>query len=513
MSARKTTMRKIYEILRLNLELKLGVRKTARSLNLSVGVVQKYISQAKAKQLSWPLPEGITDSELELLLKDRAESSKASSAKSRIDFTSIHEELRRKGVTLELLWQEYASQDEKPLSYSRYCYYYREWKERQKRSMRQAHRAGEKLFIDYSGQTMAIIDPETGQVRKTEIFVGVLGASSYTYAEATWSQQLPDFLAAQSRMLEFYGGVPELIVPDNLKSAVTHPCYYDPDINPTYAQFIAHYGTAVLPARPYRPKDKAMAESGVQVVQRWILAKLRHQTFVGLAQLNAAIKTLLADLNDRPFQKRQGSRTSAFEKLDKPALKPLPAQAYRYRQYQQVRVGIDYHVRLNQHYYSVPHRYCGEKVDLWFNQETLECYYKGERIATHLYSNVADEYSTLTAHMPKRHQKQQACSKEMLLQRAKDIGLHTQVIAKSIFQSKAHQEQGYRCCLGLLKLKDTYGEQRLELACQYAVYHQLASLKSIVSILDSRLDYQSDPLDVSCNTIAHDNIRGALYYH
>jgi len=290
MNMRGITMRKISEILRLHFDAKLGIRKVARSLNISVGVVQKYVARAKAHNLSWPLPPNMSETEVELLLKSTQTGMAKSTAKARTDCRLIHEELKRKGVTLELLWEEYCQAEENPLSYSRYCYYYRGWKKQQKRSMRQAHRAGEKVFIDYSGKTFDIIDPETGEIRSTEIFVGVLGASSYTYAEATWSQQLPDFLAAQGRMFEFFGGVTELVVPDNLKSAVTHPCYYDPDINPTYAQFIEHYGTAVLPARPYRPKDKAKVESGVQVVQRWILARLRHQTFVGLNQLNAAIR-------------------------------------------------------------------------------------------------------------------------------------------------------------------------------------------------------------------------------
>ena len=511
MNMRGITMRKISEILRLHFDAKLGIRKVARSLNLSVGVVQKYIARAKAHNISWPLPPNMSEADIEQLLKSTQPGIAKSMIKGRIDCSLVHKELKQKGVTLELLWEEYCQTESNPLSYSRYCYYYREWKKKQKRSMRQAHRAGEKVFIDYSGKTFDIIDPETGEIRSAEIFVGVLGASSYTYAEATWSQQLPDFIAAQGRMFEFFGGVPELVVPDNLKSAVTHPCYYDPDINPTYAEFIEHHGTAVLPTRPYRPKDKAKVESGVQVVQRWILARLRHQTFVGLHQLNTAIRELLKELNAKPFQKRQGSRLSNFEELDKPALKPLPAQPYCYKQYKQTRVGIDYHIRLNQHYYSVPHRYCGELVDIWFNSHTVECYSKGERIATHLHSTVVDGYSTITQHMPKRHQKQQACSKDLILERAKIIGPYTEAIAQSIFQQKSHQEQGYRTCLGLLKLKETYGEKRLELACQYSLLHQLTTLESIQSVLKHQLDNQVN--DTKHSPIVHPNIRGSVYYH
>ena len=511
MNMRGITMRKISEILRLHFDAKLGIRKIARSLNLSVGVVQKYVARAKAHNLGWPLPPNMTETEIELLLKSSQPGMEKSIAKGRIDCSLIHDELKRKGVTLELLWEEYCQTERNPLSCSRYCYYYREWKKKQKRSMRQVHRAGDKVFIDYSGKTFDIIDPETGEIRAAEIFVGVLGASSYAYAEATWSQQLPDFIAAQGRMFEFFGGVTALVVPDNLKSAVTNPCYYDPDMNPTYAQFIEHYSTAVLPARPYRPKDKAKVESGVQVVQRWILARLRHHTFVGLHQLHTAIRQFLLELNAKPFQKKQGSRLTSFEALDQPALKPLPAQPYYYKQYKQVRVGVDYHIRLNRHYYSVPHRYCGEMVDIWFNQNTVECYRKGERVATHLSSAIIDGYSTITQHMPKRHQKQQACSKDLILERAKIIGPYTEAMTQFIFEQKSHQEQGYRSCLGLLKLKETYGEKRLESACQYALLHQLSTIESLQSVLTNHLDNQTD--DSEHSPIVHPNIRGSVYYH
>ena len=327
MSAKGTSMGKITQILRLHFESKLSTRQIAASLTVSVGVVSKYVNRALNSNISWPLPNDMNEKTLLARLKlSMPDKSCVSNAIDTINFAKIHQELCRKGITLQLLWDEYQSEQENALSYSRYCHHYRVYKKSLKRSMRQTHKAGDKVFIDYSGVTMDIIDPETNQIRSAEIFVGVLGASKYTFAEATWSQQLPDFIGSQRRMFEFFDGVPALVVPDNLRSAISRACRYDPDTNPSYAQFIEHYATAVLPARPYRPQDKANVESGVQVVQRWILARLRHQTFVGLAELNAEIMRLLIILNQKPFQKLQGCRESVFLTIDKPELKALPAE-------------------------------------------------------------------------------------------------------------------------------------------------------------------------------------------
>ena len=516
MPAKGTSMRKLTQIIRLHFDAKLSMRPIAKSLNLSVGVVNKYIKLALEKNLSWPLPEGMDEKVLGELLKSESGQPNQSIKATTIDFIKIHRELSHKGVTLQLLWEEYQSEQETPLSYSRYCHHYRVYKKSLKRSMRQTHKAGDKVFIDYSGVTMDIIDPETNDIKSAEIFVGVLGASKYTFAEATWSQQLPDFLASQRRMFEFFGGTPALVVPDNLRSAISKSCRYDPDTNPTYAQFIEHYGTAVLPARPYRPQDKASVESGVQVVQRWILARLRHQTLVGLAELNAAIAQLLKILNQKPFQKLPGCRESVFLSMDKPALKPLPAEAYHYRQYKSSRAGIDYHIPLNGHYYSVPHQYCGEVIDVWFNQHTVECYFKGERIAMHLYSSLSGQ-STITHHMPTGHRIQSQQSKERFMRWADQIGIHTAIVIKKILDEKPHPEQAYRSCLGLLKLGKTYGEKRLEQACSYGVHQGAYSRKSILSILENKLDQLAIVPDASISihlsTSAHENIRGSQYYH
>jgi transposase len=516
MSVKGTSMRKLLQILRLHFESKLSRRQIAKILSLSVGVVIKYINRALEKNLSWPLPSELDEPTLIKLLKPKSSHLKQSKAPGLIDFSKTHQELSRKGVTLQLLWEEYQSGQENSLSYSRYCHHYRAYKKSLKRSLRQTHKAGDKVFIDYSGVTFNILDPETNNIRAAEIFVGVLGASKYTFAEATWSQQLPDFLGSQRRMFEYFGGVPALVVPDNLRSAISKSCRYEPDTNPTYAQFIEHYSTAVLPARPYRPQDKASVESGVQVAQRWILARLRHETFVGLAELNAAIVPLLKILNQKPFQKLPGCRESAFMDIDKPALKALPCEPYYYKQYKASRAGIDYHFVLHGHYYSVPHKYCGELIDLWFNQHMVECYFEGERIAMHLYSNLPGKQSTIAHHMPKRHRKHTDQSKERYLRWANQIGVCTHIVVKRILDEKSHPEQAYRSCLGLLKLAKRYGESRLEQACSYGVHQGAYSRKSILSIIENNLDLRTSinaPPEVNLHGLKHENIRGSQYYH
>lgn len=510
-------MRKLTQVLRLHFESKLSIRQIARSLNISVGVVSKYINRATECNISWPLSEEVDEQKLTELLKSPSLKSNCRKSTNDIDFAKIHQELKLKTVTLQLLWEEYKTQVSTPLSYSRFCHHYRIYKQSLKRSMRQTHKAGDKVFIDYSGVTFDIIDPETGEVRAAEIFVGVLGCSKYTFAEATWSQQLPDFLASQRHMFEFFGGVPALIVPDNLRSAITKTCRYEPEVNPTYAQFVEYYATAVLPARPYKPKDKPSVESGVQVVQRWILGRLRHQTFLGLTELNIEIKRLLKNLNTKPFQKLPGCRESVFLEIDKPQLKPLPPEGYEYRYYKISRAGIDYHFALNGHYYSVPHKYCGELIDLWVNRHTVECYFKGQLIATHLYSEIAGQQSTIAHHMPKRHRKQSEQSKERFLKWSEQIGIYTHTIVKKILEEKSHIEQAYRACLGLLTLSKKYGEKRLEKACSYGVQQGVYSQKSILSILQNNLDQASNIsiniADEKLCVTSHENIRGSHYYH
>ncbi|MEH6473863.1 MAG: IS21 family transposase [Halopseudomonas sp.] len=504
-------MKKVIEVLRLKYEAKLSHEKIARASGLSKGAVSKYVSLVAARGITWPLPEGVDEARLDALLFP------VKRKQCRFvepDHFQIHQELKRKGVTLQLLWAEYvAVQEERSYRYSQYCNLYRQWRKMQKRSMRQLHRAGEKLFIDYCGPTVDVVDPSTGEIRAAQVFVSVLGASSYTYAEATWSQSLPDWIASHRRAFRFYGGVTELLVPDNLKAAVTQACRYEPKINDTYADMAAHYQTAVLPARPYKPKDKAKAEVGVQVVERWILARLRHCTFFSLSELNQAIAKLLTDLNERPFQGRKESRKDLFDGIDRPALKPLPHDDYEYAEWRKAKPGIDYHVEVDKRYYSVPHALIGLILELRITANAVEVMHKGRRVATHP-RHGKGRFSTLTEHMPKSHQAHREWSPGRFLNWARDIGPCTAQVVKQQLEHRPHPEHGYRSCLGLLNLGRRYDRCRLEKACQRALSIRSANYKSIVSILKQGLDKQ--PLheeNTQGELPLHTNVRGSSYYH
>ena len=369
-------MRKIKDVLRLKYEAGLSCRQIAASLKLSVGVISKYAKAAEAAGLLWPLPDGLDDTALAARLFPPA-----TSVREHVmpDCAYVHQELKRKGVTLMLLWEEYqATCAGQPYQYAQFCVYYRQYRSRLKLSMRQTHKAGEKLFVDYSGDGVPVVDPQTGEIRLAQIFVAVLGASGYTFAEATLSQKLPDWIGSHVRAFSFFDCVPEIVVPDNLKSAVTKPCRYEPELNATYADIAQHYGVAIIPARPYKPRDKAMVELGVLLVQRWITARLRRHTFFSLHELNRHIATLLQGLNDRPFQKNKTeSRRSQFDSLDRPAMKPLPAQIYEYAEWKKVSVNIDYHIEVDRHYYSVPFQLARTQLDVRLTGAVVEAAGRG----------------------------------------------------------------------------------------------------------------------------------------
>ncbi|MBD1400890.1 IS21 family transposase, partial [Pelovirga terrestris] len=396
-------MRKIRETLRLHHDSGLGQRPISRCLNISRTTVGDYLHRAKIAGLSWPLPEALTDQQLYNRLFPPA-GSVSSSDRPLPDCAYLHAELKRKGVTLMLLWEEYQAEHPQGYRYSHFCEIYRQWARKLKISMRQIHKAGEKLFVDYCGHTLPIVNPQTGEISEAQIFVAVLGASSYTFAEATLSQNLSDWLGSHRRAFEFLGGVPELVIPDNLKSAVSKPCRYEPDLNPSYQELAEHFGTAVIPARVRKPKDKSKAEVGVQIVERWILARLRKQTFFSLVAANAAIRVLLTDLNNRPFKKLPGSRKEAFEALDRPMLKPLPTNAYTFSQWQKVRAGIDYHVTVDGHYYSVPYQLRGQQLEARITATSIECFMQRKRVASHVRSYQKGRHTTVSDHMPKGHQ-------------------------------------------------------------------------------------------------------------
>lgn len=517
MTTKRVTMIKLKEILRLKYEAQLSLRQIGLCLGLSIGVISKYLQRAEAAGISWPLPEGLSDVELEAQLQP-GRSRTVSSDLAEPDFVDIERELKQKGMTRQLLWEEYAeAHPDNHYSYSRFTVLFKRWRRTQQLSMRQQHCVGEKLFVDYCGPTLAVVNPDTGAIREAQVFVAVLGASSYTFAEATWSQSLPDWVGSHVRAFEFYGGLPEVVVPDNLKSAVSKACRYDPDINPTYQQMAEHYGVAVVPARPYKPKDKAKAEVGVQIVERWIMMRLRKQTFYTLAALNLAIKSLLEDLNRRPFKKRAGSRLTQFELLDKPALKPLPDAAYAYRHIQKARVHLDYHVEYNSHYYSVPYQLVKEEVMVHAGDNTLAIFHQGRQVAIHPRAHHAGGHTTDTQHMAKAHRKHQEWSPQRFLRWAQSIGPHTQTVIQYQLESRRHPEHGYRACLGLLNLSKKYGKERLDAACYRAAEIGGMHYKNIASILSNSMDKvplaNAEAESRPSLPLMHDNVRGSDYYH
>ena len=512
MPAKRISMRKIKEVLRLSWACQQSQRQVARHCSLSRPTVKDYVARAEVAGLSWPLPDELSDDQLERLLFPPP--TLPDDARPVPDWPTVYTELKRKNVTKFLLWEEYLGVHPNGYNYSWFCQHYRLWLGKRDVSMRQNHRAGERLFIDYTGHTIPIVDRATGEIKECQIFVAVLGASNYTFSEATWSQALPDWIGSHQRAMDFFGGVTELWVPDNLKSAVQKAHRYEPDLNPTYQDLAQHYGVAVIPARVRKPKDKSKAEVGVQVVERWILAALRNHTFFSLVELNARIKEMLERLNNRPFRKLPGSRRSQFEAIDRPALTSLPATHYIYADWKKVRVNIDYHVEVDKHYYSVPYTLVKQQLDARYTETTVECYHRNQRVASHPRSWKVGQHTTQRAHMPESHQQYGDWSPERLVNWARQYGSGTAEIITQLLQSRHHPVQAYRSCLGVLRLGKTYGDERLEAACQRALVLGTCRYKSIDSILKHGLDQHRESLESDSPVPEnHDNIRGPSYYH
>jgi transposase len=516
MSAPPISMRKLKDLLRLKYEAGLSQRQIARALRLSLGVVNKYLHAAHAAGLSWPLPEDLSEAQLRRRLFPPGASTPQSHFAS-LDFAAIHQELKRKGMTKQLLWEEYAEANpDNHYQRSQFFFLYQQWRARLKLSMRQTHRAGEKMFVDYAGQTVPIINPTTGEVHQAQIFVAVLGASNYTFIEATLSQKLHDWIGSHVRAFEFFGGVVQLVIPDNLKSGVTRADRYEPTLNRSYQEVLAHYSTAALPARPRKPKDKPKVEVAVQVVERWVLARLRHQKFFSLAELNRALGSLLKQLNNRPFKKLPGTRRSQYEALDLPALSPLPAQAYEFAEWKQARVHIDYHIEVYGHYYSVPHSLVTRQVEARVTATTIEIFHQNQRVASH--ARAADGrggHTTLPDHMPSHHRAYSEWSPGRFLNWAVEIGPHTRDLVRGLLESHKHPELSYRSCLGLLNLARRYSPERLEAACRRALAIGVFRQSSVRSILERGLDSQPLPepeTETAVTSPVHENVRGAAYY-
>jgi transposase len=515
MAKRRLSMRKIKEVLRLKWGQKLSNRQIAKSCSISHSSVSEYLLRAKGAGLSWPLPDDLDDAAIEsLLFPDTQSKPRANRQMPPMEY--LYRERQKKGVTLQLLWYEYKSENPDGYQYSQFCKGYRQWVKKIDLSLRQEHRAGEKLFVDYAGQTVPIIDPLTGELREAQIFIATLGASNYTFAEASLAQDLPSWIKAHVHAFEFFGGVSQILVPDNLKAGITNPCRYEPDINPTYQDLAQHYGTAVIPTRPASPKDKAKVESAVLVVERWILAALRNDTFFSLAELNKAIAQRLHDLNNRKFQKLDTTRRQLFETIDKPALKLLPDRRYEYAEWKKARVNIDYHIEVDCHYYSVPYQLVKEQVDVRLTQSTVEVLFKNRRVASHVRSYKKGGFTTLPEHMPKAHQKYLEWTPSRIIRWAAKNGPNTEKLITHILENRSHPQQGFRSCLGIMRLGKHYSPERLEAACERAILIKAYSYKSVESILKKGLDQQNlFPYQTSKNIkpLNHLNIRGKQYYH
>lgn len=509
---RRLPMRKIAEALRLQAT-GLSTRKIAASLGVGQSTVSEYLKRAERAGLSWPLPAGFSDADLErrLFAPTGGRTRRGLVAP---DWAAVHLEMRRKGMTLALIWEEYrAAHPGDGYGYSRFCDLYRRWEGRLSPTMRQHHVAGERVFVDYAGDTLDVVDGETGEVRAAQIFIGVLGASNYTYVEATWTQSLPDWIGAHVRMLAFFGGVPDQLVSDNLKAGVTKACFHEPGINRTYAEMAAHYGTAVIPARPYKPRDKAKVEVGVLLVQRWIIARLRKRRFFSLAELNAAIRELLAVLNGKVTRHLGASRQALFEQLDRPALRPLPLTPYDYAEWLKRRAGLDYHVEVGKHYYSVPHQLLKKPLWVRVTQRTVEIFHEGQRVASHVRSSGNRRHTTVAAHMPASHRRYAGMTPAELRRRAARIGPNTAALVELILRTKPHPEQGFRACLGIVRLAKPHGRDALEAACLRATEIGGLSYSSVKSILQNNLHRHRPAKPAEGPAITHPNIRGSRYFH
>ena len=511
MSQKRLSMRRIRELLRLKHELGRSHREIAESLGVANSTVSEYVRRAAAAGIVWPLPERLDDAALEAALYPTPPPSRV--RRPEPEWEDVHRELRRhKGVTLQLLWLEYRAAHRDGYGYSWFCERYRAWRGRLDAVMRQTYRAGEKAFVDYAGPKFPVVDRGTGEVRDAMVFVGVLGASNHTFVDVTRSRSLPDWTMSHVRMFEYWGGVPELVIPDNEKAAVQEADRYEPRLNPTYGELAAHYGTTVLPARPGRPRDKAKAEAAVQNVERRIMAPLRNHTFFSLGELRDAIAPLLAALNERPFRKTGGSRRSWFEDLDRPALKPLPTERYEYAEWRTARVNIDYHVQVDHALYSVPHALCRREVDVRLTAHIVEIFHKHRRVAAHVRIRARGGYATDPAHMPAAHRAHADWTPSRLVAWSRRIGPHAAAFVERLIESRRHPEQGYRSCLGLQTLRRAYSAERLDAACRLALELGTLNYRSVKSILATGRDLAAAEQHELSLPAEHDNIRGSRYY-
>ena len=515
MARRRLSMRKVKQILRLKFELAMSNRAISRACNVGRETVRDYLIRFQSCGLRWAEVAQMDEASVEKLLFPGPSDKGGGKKKVAPCWRFIHEEMKKKGVTLRLLWEEYCQPDPaSAYSYSQFCNLYKQWTKKLSPVMVQNYKGGELAFVDYAGVKVHYINRLTGEVKEASIFVAALGASSYTYAEAQESERLDCWIRGHINAFDYFEGVAEVVVPDNLKTGVKSPCYYEPEINPTYDDLSMHYGFVVIPARVRSPRDKAKVETAVQVVERWILAPLRKRTFFSVEEINEAIKPLLEGLNNRQMKHVEKSRRELFESVDKPALKPLPQRPYEYAETRIATVAINYHVMFNRHHYSVPYTLVGNKVDIRATATTVEVFHRGQRVACHLRDDSPGRYTTEDSHMPSNHKRRkQRWSPERFLRWAHSIGPQSCEVIKRLLGSKRHPEQAYKSCMGVLKLADKYSCERLEKACAIANESNLISYRQIRNILKNNMDKALVP-DSSkpCPVFSHEHVRGGRYY-
>jgi transposase len=519
MPTERIAMRRVREMLRLILDGGLPVREAARRCGAAPSTVREMVRRFERSGLVWPPPLDMTDADLEMRLYGEAGTRQGHRRRPEPDWAALNREMKRKHVTLQILWDEYIEANPDGYRYSRFCDLYRGWEERLPVTMRQTHLGGDKLFVDYAGDTVPVtVDRRTGEMRAAHLFVAVMGGSSLSFAHASWTETLPDWIDAHVRAFAFFGGAPRLLVPDNPKVAVIKACFYDPQVNRTYGEMAAHYDTALLPARPRKPRDKAKVEAAVRIVERWLLGRLRNRRFHSLAEVNAAIAQMLTDLNERRVMRHVGrTRRQLFEEIDAPKLKALPAQPYDLAQWRVRKVGLDYHVDIDGHFYSVPYRHARAAVEVRATPRAIEVFLKGERIAAHMRGSGDGKHTTLPEHMPSSHRRHADWTLERILREAASIGPSTDLLCRMILEHRPHPEQGFRACLGIVRLARPFGPARLEAACLRALEVGARTYGSVRSILDNRLDGQpvrhAQATEDGALTLTHPNIRGSRYYH
>jgi len=517
MSQRKATMKKIREILRLKSECGLSLRKISAVIKLSRPVITEYLDRCERHGLTWQNIKDMPDDELEKLLQAEVPAKEKDKRYATLadQFEYLSRELKRVGVTRQLLWEEYRAKNLDGYGYSQFCYHLQAWEKNNEISMHIEHKAGDKMFVDYAGEKFSTVNRITGEIIPAEVFVALLGASQFTYVEATRSQKKQDFIQASVNALHYMGGVPAAIVPDNLKSAVTKASRYEPDINPEYIDLARYYDTTILPARPYKPRDKSLVEGAVRLVYQRIYAALRDRVFYSIDDLNVAIREELERYNKRTMKGYGKSRLEMFNEIEKTALRPLPVERFIPREFARVKAQFNYHVYLkaDKHYYSLPYKHRGTTVDIFYSARTVEIYHNNVRIAFHLRDRTPYRYTTLVEHMPPEHQFMNDWNAEKFLSWAQDIGDNARSVIETVLLSKNHPEQSYKSCLGILNLVKRYGRDRFLRACARAIEYDICSYRNLCNILENNMDSADTcPVFFDSQLPVHENIRGSEYY-